>query len=87
MLFRSLRAKKTPFTALEKSAEQIDSVRRFGSRAYYGDASRLDLLRAAQADSAELLVLAIDAIEAAVRTVGTVKKPFPKPKTNPPARP
>jgi len=75
---RLLRAKKIPFTALDKSAEQIDTVRRFGSRAYYGDASRLDLLRASKAESAEILVLAIDDIEASVRTVETVKKHFPK---------
>ena len=75
---RLLRAKKIPFTALDKSAEQIDTVRRFGSRAYYGDASRLDLLRASKADTAEILVLAIDDIEASVRTVETVKKHFPK---------
>ena len=74
---RLLRAKKIPFTALDKSAEQIDSVRRFGSRAYYGDASRLDLLRAAKADKAEILVLAIDDIEASVRTVETARKHFP----------
>jgi glutathione-regulated potassium-efflux system ancillary protein KefC/glutathione-regulated potassium-efflux system protein KefB len=75
---RLMRAKKIPFTALDKSAEQIDSVRRFGSRAYYGDASRLDMLRAAKADTAEILVLAIDDIEASVRTVETVQKHFPK---------
>jgi monovalent cation:proton antiporter-2 (CPA2) family protein len=75
---RLLRAKKISFTALDKSAEQIDSVRRFGGRAYYGDASRLDLLRAAKADSAEILVVAIDDIEASVRTVETAKKHFPQ---------
>jgi monovalent cation:proton antiporter-2 (CPA2) family protein len=74
---RLLRAKKIAFTALDKSAEQIDTVRRFGSRAYYGDASRLDLLRAAKADKADILVLAIDDIEASVRTVETVRKHFP----------
>ena len=75
---RLLRAKKVPFTALDKSAEQIDTVRRFGSRAYYGDASRVDLLRAAKAETAEILVIAIDDIEASVRTVETVRKHFPK---------
>jgi len=74
---RLLRAKKIPFTALDKSAEQIETVRRFGSRAYYGDASRLDLLRAAKADKAQILVLAIDDLETSMRTVETVKKHFP----------
>lgn len=74
---RILRAKKIPFTALDKSAEQINTVRRFGSRAYYGDASRLDLLHAAKAEKAQIFVLAIDDVEASLRTAQTVKKHFP----------
>ncbi|HEX7811251.1 MAG TPA: monovalent cation:proton antiporter-2 (CPA2) family protein [Burkholderiales bacterium] len=75
---RLLRAKKISFTALDRSSEQITTVRRFGTRAYYGDASRLDVLRAAGAETAEILVLAIDDVEASLRTVETVKKHFPK---------
>ena len=56
-----------PFTALEASFEQVDFVRNFGNKIYFGDASRLDLLRAANADLAEIFVLAIDDIEASVR--------------------
>jgi glutathione-regulated potassium-efflux system ancillary protein KefC/glutathione-regulated potassium-efflux system protein KefB len=74
---RLLRAKRIPFTALDKSAEQIESVRRFGNRAYYGDASRLDMLLAAKADKAEILVLAIDDVESSLRTAETAKKHFP----------
>ncbi len=74
---RLLRAKRIPFTALDKSAEQIEAVRRFGSRAYYGDASRLDMLLAAKADRAEILVLAIDDVESSLRTAETAKKHFP----------
>ena len=68
---------RIPFTALDKSAEQVESVRRFGSRAYYGDASRLDMLLAAKAETAEILVLAIDDIESSLRTAETAKKHFP----------
>lgn len=75
---RLLQAKRIPFTALDKSAEQIDTVRRFGRRAYYGDASRLDLLRAAGADKAEILVLAIDDVEASLRTAENARRHFPK---------
>jgi glutathione-regulated potassium-efflux system ancillary protein KefC/glutathione-regulated potassium-efflux system protein KefB len=64
-------------TALESSTEQIDFLRRFGIKIYYGDASRLDLLRAAHADEARAFVLAIDDIEASVRTATVVKKNFP----------
>jgi len=74
---RVLRARNIAFTALDKSSEQIETVRRFGSRAYYGDASRLDLLRAARADKAKVFVLAIDDVEASLRTAETVKKNFP----------
>jgi monovalent cation:proton antiporter-2 (CPA2) family protein len=74
---RLLRAKRISFTALDKSAEQIDTVRRFGARAWYGDASRLDLLRAAKTDKAEIFVLAIDDVESSLRTAELVKKHFP----------
>ncbi|MGH8759201.1 MAG: monovalent cation:proton antiporter-2 (CPA2) family protein [Burkholderiales bacterium] len=74
---RLLRAKRIPFTALEKSAEQVETVRRFGSRAYYGDASRFEMLLAAKADKAEILVLAIDDVESSLRTAETAKKHFP----------
>ena len=75
---RVLRARNIAFTALDKSSEQIDTVRRFGSRAYYGDASRLDLLRAARADKAQLFVLAIDDIEASLRTAENMRRHFPQ---------
>lgn len=75
---RTLRMKKIPFTALESSFEQVDFVRKFGNKIYFGDASRLDLLQAARADLAEVFVLAIDDIEASVRTAEMVRKHFPQ---------
>ncbi len=74
---RVLTARKIPFTALDVSAEQVDFVKRFGNKVYYGDASRLDLLRAARADAAQIFLLAIDDVEASVRTAQTVRKHFP----------
>ncbi len=65
------------YTALDASPEHIDFVRKFGNKAYYGDASRLDLLRAARADQARAFVLAIDDVEASVRTAAVVKRAFP----------
>ena len=53
-------------------------MRRFGSRSYYGDASRLDVLRAAGAGKAQILVLAIDDVEASLRTAENARKHFPK---------
>ena len=75
---RVLRAKQIRFTALEASQAQTDFVRRFGNKLYYGDASRLDLLRAAGAERARVLVLAIDDVEASVRTAEMVRRHFPQ---------
>jgi monovalent cation:proton antiporter-2 (CPA2) family protein len=74
---RILRAKNIAFTALEASQTQVDFLRRFGNQVFYGDASRLELLRAAHADNAEVLVLAVDDVEASVRTAELVRKHFP----------
>jgi voltage-gated potassium channel Kch len=75
---RVLLTQRVPFTALEKSQEQVDFVRRFGNRIYYGDASRLELLRAAKAERAELIVLAIDDVEGSVAAAEVIRKHFPE---------
>jgi len=74
---RVLRARHINFTALDSSQTHVDFVRRFGNKIYYGDASRLDLLRAAGAESADIFVLAIDDVEASVRTAEIVHTNFP----------
>lgn len=74
---RVLRAKRIPFTALDSSAEQVDFVARYGNKIYYGDASRLDLLRAAGAANARVFILAIDDVEASVKTAEVVRTHFP----------
>ena len=75
---RVLRARQIRFTALEVSQAQVDFVRRFGNKLYYGDASRLEMLRAAGAEHAQLLVLAIDDVEASVRAAEIAQRHFPK---------
>jgi glutathione-regulated potassium-efflux system ancillary protein KefC/glutathione-regulated potassium-efflux system protein KefB len=75
---RILRVKSLPFTALDSSQTHVDFVRRFGNKVYYGDASRLDLLRAAGAATARVLVLAIDDVDASVRTAVLVREQFPR---------
>ncbi|MDX2225094.1 MAG: monovalent cation:proton antiporter-2 (CPA2) family protein [Rhodospirillaceae bacterium] len=75
---RMLAARKIPFTALDISAEHVDFVKRFGNKVYYGDASRLELLRAAGAEHAKVFVLAIDDVEANLRTAETVRRHFPR---------
>ncbi len=74
---RVLRAKRIPFTALEINPEQVDFVNRFGSKVYYGDASRLDILEAAQTGKASAFVLAIDDVETSIRTADLVRRHFP----------
>jgi len=65
------------FTALEIDSSQVDVVRKYGNIVHYGDASKLDLLRAAGAEHARIFVLAIDDIEASVKTARTVVTHFP----------
>ncbi len=75
---RILRVRRIGFTALETDAEQVDFVRRFGNKIYYGDASRVELLRAARADKAVLFVLAIEDVERSLATARAVRKHFPR---------
>lgn len=74
---RILRARNIPFTALDDSATHVDFVARFGSKAYYGDASRLHILEAAQTGKARAFVLAIDDVDASLRTAEIVRENFP----------
>lgn len=74
---RILRAKQIPFTALDLDAEQVNFVGQFGNKIYYGDASRLSILEAADLANARAFVLAIDDIEASLTTAQTVKRYFP----------
>ncbi len=74
---RILRGKKIPFTALDISAEQVEMVKRFGAQAFYGDASRPEILDAAQIGKAKAFVLAIDDVEASMRTAELVRAQFP----------
>jgi len=74
---RVLQVRRLPFTALDANQTNVDFVRRFGNKVYYGDASRLELLRAAGAATARILVLAIDDVEASLRTAVLVREQFP----------
>jgi glutathione-regulated potassium-efflux system ancillary protein KefC/glutathione-regulated potassium-efflux system protein KefB len=74
---RVLAARHITFTALDSNQTHVDFVRKFGNKVYYGDASRLDLLRAAGAQTASVFVLAIDDVDASVRTAQLVRDQFP----------
>jgi len=75
---RVLRVRRLSFTALDSNQTNVDFVRRFGNEVYYGDVSRLDLLRAAGAATARVLVLAVDDVEASLRTAALVREQFPQ---------
>jgi CPA2 family monovalent cation:H+ antiporter-2 len=75
-LGRLLRANGVEATILDNDSDQVDLLRKLGFKVYYGDATRHDLLEAAGAHEAELLVCAI-APEAAPDLVETVHKHFP----------
>lgn len=77
LVARILRLQEVTFTALERDSEQAAAVRKFGSKVYYGDASRLDLLEAAGARNAKYFVIAIDDVETSVKTAAMIKKHFP----------
>ena len=64
-------------TVLDHDAEAIEALRKFGWRVYYGDATRLDLMRTAGADKARVIVLAIDDIEQSVDCARMLRENFP----------
>lgn len=74
---RLLLASGVKATVLDHNPEQVELLRRFDFRVYYGDATRLDLLEAAGAARAKLLVLAIDDPDTSVALVEAVREHFP----------
>ncbi|HEX6842801.1 MAG TPA: NAD-binding protein, partial [Stellaceae bacterium] len=68
---------RIPYTALDNHGEQIDLVRRFGNKAYYGDPTRLDVLRSAGAAEAKVIVVALEPIADSLKVVEHVKRHFP----------
>ncbi|MEP6956684.1 MAG: NAD-binding protein, partial [Chthoniobacterales bacterium] len=75
---RMLRMNGFGTTVLDHDAEQVETLGRFGIKSYYGDATRLDLLRTAGAERARLLVIAIDHEEQALQIVDLAHENFPQ---------
>ncbi|KPF58142.1 potassium transporter [beta proteobacterium AAP51] len=75
---RLLNANGLSATVLDHDAEQVATVRRFGWPAFYGDATRLDLLRTAGAGSARAIVVAIDDVEQSLQVVDLLREHFPQ---------
>ena len=74
---RLLRMNGFEITVLEHDAAQVDLVRNFGHKVFYGDASRMDLMESAGIDEATLLVLAIDDHPRMLRTIEQVRRHNP----------
>lgn len=74
---RLLRLHGIPFTALDKDPDQVEVLRRFGTVVYFGDPTRLELLRAAGAAEAKILVIAVDETEETLRLAEIAKRHFP----------
>jgi glutathione-regulated potassium-efflux system ancillary protein KefC len=74
---RVLLAQGIRITVLDHDPDQIESIRKFGYKVFYGDATRLDLLEAAGAAKARLLVVAIDDVADSLALVDRVRESFP----------
>lgn len=74
---RMLHANRIGTTLLDHDLEHIELVRRFGFKVFYGDATRLDLLRQAGVGEAKLVVVAVDDLRQATRIVRLVRRHFP----------
>ena len=74
---RVMLAQGVPATVLDHSVEILEVARTFGYRVFYGDATRLDLLRMAGAAQARVLVLAVDAPSASLKIAALAREHFP----------
>jgi glutathione-regulated potassium-efflux system ancillary protein KefC len=77
IIARLLFARGEKVTVLDHDPDQIDLLRKFGFKVFYGDATRLDLLEAAGAAKARLLVVAIDDVEDNLALVDLARSAFP----------
>ena len=77
IIARVLLAQGLPATVLDHDAEMIEVARNFGYRVFYGDATRLDLLRTAGAATAKILVVAVDDVEQSLEIVDLARTHFP----------
>ena len=74
---RVLATLKIPFTAIELDPGRVRLVRQFGSKIYYGDASRFQVLLSARADRAAAIVIAVEDVETSLKIANQVRRSFP----------
>ncbi|RXR32518.1 potassium transporter [Flavobacterium piscinae] len=74
---RLLRANGVNATILDHDSDRVDLLRKMGFKVYYGDATRLELLKAAGAEEAKIFIAAIDNPEVNLSVVESLRKHFP----------
>lgn len=74
---RLLKTNKIPATILDLDSDRVDSLRKMGFKVYYGDATRLELLKAAGCENAKLFIAAIDNPTVNLIVIELLKKHFP----------
>jgi glutathione-regulated potassium-efflux system ancillary protein KefC len=77
IVLRVLAASGYQVTVLDNDSEQLQNLMRFGYRAFYGDPTRLDLLRKAGADTAKVIVVAVDNVAQSLEIVDLCQAHFP----------
>ncbi|NIY85018.1 glutathione-regulated potassium-efflux system protein KefB [Vibrio hepatarius] len=75
---RLMYANKIKVTVLESDASQIQLLRKYGYKVFFGDATQLDLLRAAGADKAEAMIICTDSPDELMNIVELCKQHFPR---------
>ena len=74
---RNLIIRRIPYIAMDSDPDQVELVKRYGNKVYYGDLSRLEMLRAAGASQARLLVIALADVDTSLRLARLAKSSFP----------
>lgn len=74
---RVLRMHNIEFTAIEKSANQVDFVRKFGNQVYYGNPKNPEILRAAGLENAKVFIIAIGDIELSATVADYAVRNYP----------
>lgn len=74
---RFLMAEGFKITVLENDPDQIELLRKFGFKAYYGDSTRIDFLKSAHLNQAKLLIITVDDVQNCLTIVRNVKEEFP----------
>lgn len=76
-IVRLLKTNGIKATVLDMDSDRVDSLRKMGFTVYYGDATRLELLKAAGCEHAKLFIAAIDNPRVNLEVVEKIKKHFP----------